>query len=66
MEQHNMAIAEPQRATVNLWPEAGRILGLGRNSVYQAAGRGEIPTVRIGKRLLVPKVALNRLLEARA
>ena len=43
--------------------EAGRLLGIGRNAAYEAARRGEIPTIRIGKRLLVPLVALERKLE---
>lgn len=42
--------------------EAGRILGIGRTKAYEAARTGEIPTIRIGRRLLVPKVALERLL----
>lgn len=43
--------------------EAARLLGLSRNSAYEAARRGEIPTIRIGRRLLVPKKALERMLE---
>ena len=43
--------------------EAGRLLGIGRNQAYEAAKRGDFPTIRIGKRLLVPKIALDRLLE---
>ena len=35
-------------------PEAGRLLGLSRASAYAAAKRGEIPTIPIGRRLLVP------------
>ena len=42
--------------------EAGRILGIGRSAAYAAVGRGEIPALRIGKRLLVPRAALERLL----
>lgn len=42
--------------------EAGRLLGVGRNQAYDAAKRGEVPTIRVGKRLLVPKAALDRLL----
>ncbi len=41
---------------------AGKSLGLGRNSAYEAAKRGEIPTIRIGGRLLVPIEALRRML----
>ena len=44
--------------------QAGSLLGLSRASAYTAASKGEIPTVRIGKRVLVPRIALQRLLEA--
>jgi excisionase family DNA binding protein len=37
-------------------------LGISRNAAYEACSRGEIPTLRIGKRLLVPKAALDRML----
>lgn len=42
--------------------EAGRLLGVSRNSAYALARSGELPTIRLGKRLLVPRVALERLL----
>ena len=42
--------------------EAARRLGIGRNTAYEAVRRGEIPTIRIGKRLLVPVSALDKLL----
>lgn len=44
-------------------PEAGRKLELSRNAAYEAAARGEIPTIRIGKLLRVPMVAFDRMLE---
>lgn len=43
-------------------PEAGRALGLGRNGSYAAAERGDMPSIRIGRRLRVPLVALEKLL----
>jgi excisionase family DNA binding protein len=43
-------------------PEAGRLLGLGRNAAYDAARRGDIPTLRIGRLVLVPKMPLHRML----
>jgi excisionase family DNA binding protein len=46
--------------------EAGRLLGLGRNASYEAAKTGQLPTIKIGRRLLVPKVALERLLKGDA
>ena len=41
--------------------EAAQLLGVGRNQAYEAAARGEIPTIKIGKRLLVPKAAFDRM-----
>ena len=42
--------------------EAGRIIGVSRGSAYEAVKRGEIPVIRIGKKIRVPKAALERLL----
>jgi excisionase family DNA binding protein len=33
--------------------EASEILGTGLNQTYEAARRGEIPTMRVGRRLVV-------------
>ena len=43
-------------------PEAGRKLGLSKEAAYKAAKSGELPTIRIGHLLKVPKVRLERLL----
>ncbi len=43
--------------------DTAKMLGIGRNQAYEAARRGDIPTIRIGKRILVPKVALERMLK---
>jgi excisionase family DNA binding protein len=42
--------------------EAAQLLGLSRNSVYQACLKGEIPSVRIGRRILIPKAKLRQQL----
>jgi excisionase family DNA binding protein len=34
--------------------EAALLLGVGRSTAFEAARRGELPTIRIGRRLLVP------------
>ncbi len=45
-------------------PMAGkRYLDLGRNASYDAARRGDIPVIRIGKLLRVPVQAMERMLE---
>jgi len=44
-------------------PEAGRrYFDLSRNASYEAARRGEIPVIRIGRLLRVPVMALERML----
>jgi excisionase family DNA binding protein len=63
---HNVAAAHthptPAPATYSI-EEAAQILGVGRSAAYEAARRGEIPTIRIGRRLRVPRRALDRLLD---
>ena len=44
-------------------PEAARKLGVSRNFGYELVKRGQLPVIRFGKRLLIPKVALERMLE---
>ena len=45
-------------------PEAGKILGYSRNTAYEAAKRGELPTIRLGgRKIRVPKAALQQLLD---
>jgi len=45
-------------------PKAGEIYyGIGRGASYAAAANGQIPTIRIGRLLRVPIVAMERMLE---
>lgn len=53
----------PDRLTLTV-EEAAATLGISRASAYEAVRRGEIPAIRIGRRVLVPRVALDRLLGA--
>lgn len=55
----NQTVAERLTLTID---EAARALGISRNSAFAAAHRGEIPTLKIGRRLLVPKVAFEKML----
>jgi len=43
---------------------AAKLLGLSRGSAYQACLTGQIPHLKIGKRILIPRIALQKLLEA--
>jgi hypothetical protein len=52
-------LAEPTTSV----PDAGRALGIkGRNQSYEAAARGEIKTLRFGRKLRVPTAWLRRQL----
>ena len=42
--------------------DAGKILGYSRNSAYEAAKSGELPTIRLGRKLRVPRAALEKML----
>ncbi len=43
--------------------EAGRQLGISRAHAYQLVARGELPHLRLGHRIVVPKRAIDALLE---
>lgn len=53
------------RKTISV-EEAGRRLGISRNSAYEAAKRGEIPTIRIGRLVLVPELPFERMIDPEA
>ena len=46
--------------------EVAKILGIGRNTAYEVCRSGEIPTIRIGGRILIPCAALHELLDGAA
>jgi len=43
--------------------EAAKALGISRGLAYEMVKTGEIPSIRLGKRVLVPQRALEHLLE---
>ena len=59
---NNLKILEKLVAPTVSVPLAGEILGLSRNKAYEAAAKGEIPTLRFGKRLVVPTMPLRQML----
>jgi excisionase family DNA binding protein len=44
-------------------PEAARLLGISKDCAYDAARRGDLPVRFIGRRVVVPRTALLRLLD---
>jgi excisionase family DNA binding protein len=43
--------------------EAAKLLGISRSLAYQLCAEHELPTVRLGRRLVVPARALTRIVE---
>jgi excisionase family DNA binding protein len=41
---------------------AGEVVGLSRNAAYAAVQRGELPSLRFGRRIVVPTAALLALI----
>lgn len=41
------------------------VIGIGRSAAYEAVRAGQIPSLRIGRRVLIPVSALRALLEGR-
>jgi excisionase family DNA binding protein len=50
-----------ERMTLTI-SEAAKTLGVGRNQAYEAARRGDIPTLKIGKRILVLREPFKKML----
>jgi len=57
-KQLKEALAQPATTV----PLAGKALGLSRNAAYEAAQRGDIPTLKIGGRIIVPTAKLRAML----
>lgn len=53
---------EPERLTLTV-EEAAGLLGISRNLAYELVADGRLPSIRLGRRVLVPRQALYRLLD---
>jgi excisionase family DNA binding protein len=56
------AVAPVANRLVYTVEEAATLLGISRSFAYEAVQNGQIPSMRIGRRILVPKAALERFL----
>ena len=53
---------EMERLTLTV-EEAGGLLGISRALAYEMARTGRLPTLRFGKRIVVPKKAIESMLD---
>lgn len=56
-----MSDQSSERMTISV-PEAARRIGISPASAYVAAAKGEIPTIKVGGRILVLRNQLDRML----
>ncbi|TYK50578.1 helix-turn-helix domain-containing protein [Actinomadura decatromicini] len=61
-DRTDVTLPDPRKRPTIPVPEAGELLGLSRASAYEAANRGDIPTLRIGRRMVVPTARLLAML----
>lgn len=54
-------MAETESLTFSV-TEAARVLGISRTTAYECVRTGELRAVRLGRRLVVPKIAITELL----
>ena len=64
MTPNKIPKTDTEPLAIPIWPDACRRLGISRYLGYEAARLGQLPTIRLGRRLLVPVSALDRLLES--
>jgi excisionase family DNA binding protein len=71
-----MRASTPKRASKTLWgrypkgnesaytiEEMAAVLRMGRNTAYNVIKRGQVPSIRLGRRILIPRRAVDQLLE---
>jgi excisionase family DNA binding protein len=56
---------EPERMTLSV-EEAAAVLGISRALAYELVRRGELPRLRLGRRVVVPRRALEDLVASAA
>lgn len=60
---HHIVIArKPDEPLTLSVKETAKLLGLSRASAYEAVRLGQIPSLRFGKRIVVPRATLNKML----
>ena len=51
-----------EHVTVPLWPHAGQALGMSRDKTYTAARDNELPTIKVGSKVMMATAVLSRML----
>jgi excisionase family DNA binding protein len=62
MDLINVETRQVRRLTLTVG-EASQVLGVSRSSAYELVRRGELPSMRLGRRIVIPVRALDALLD---
>jgi excisionase family DNA binding protein len=54
-------MVDPSKLTLTV-PEAAEMLGISRALAYELVGRNELPALRLGRRLVIPRRVIEDLL----
>lgn len=60
-DRQTKGLPDPQEQPTVRVEDAARILGISRNSAYEGVRVGEIPSIRVGRRVMVPTASLLKM-----
>ena len=63
--EHELAPLVPETSTLTVTvEEAAALLGISRTLAYELVGRGDLPCLRLGRRIVISRRALERMVDA--
>ncbi len=60
MKTRSRKAPSPDALTISV-ERAGELLGISRATAYQAVTEGRIPSIRFGRKVVVPRAAIDRI-----
>lgn len=61
--QHDaMGVPDPEAVPTLRLPVVAKMLGISKGAAYAAAARGDIPSIKIGRTIVVPTAEFRRML----
>lgn len=57
-----LTVPDPEQQPTMGVEEVAELLGVGRSTAYEAVRRGDLPSFRLGRRIVIPTAAVRRLL----
>lgn len=53
-----------EKLVYSVWPEAGHLLGVSRAHIYKMVKEERLPVLKLGRRYVIPRLALLKMLES--